>query len=208
MDAATFLEHVGERAALDDLGRALDVTTATLHALSDALTPDEAARCARALPRSLAGALVGRAPPSVRSIAALVAEVAAAAHERDGVAREHAEAVCDVVAEALDAETRALVVRRLGPELGRLFTWRGDEASFERPPPHGPRRTNLAEGRPGSAHPISEAAPVVAHAHSVARNADPHAETKLSSSAGMTQERMRESLAVGAPGPKRSISSA
>jgi hypothetical protein len=85
---------------------------------------------------------------------------------------------------------------------------------FPEPPPHAQAvhaspLSTLAHGRPGSLHPIAEAAPASGHAHSIARNDDPHGDTKLSSSTGLTQERLRESLATGRPpGPERSVSEA
>jgi hypothetical protein len=65
-----------------------------------------------------------------------------------------------------------------------------------------PRRT-LSEGKPGSRHPLSEARLDRAQSNSVARADEPHADTKLSSARGLTQERLHETLAVGRPGPKR-----
>ena len=53
---------------------------------------------------------------------------------------------------------------------------------------------------------MSEARPETAHAESVARSDDPHADTRLSSSQGMTQERRGETLAEGRPGSDRPVS--
>jgi hypothetical protein len=68
-----------------------------------------------------------------------------------------------------------------------------------------PGRRTLAEGRPGSPHPLSEARPERAHSHSVARTDNPHGDTKLSSASGLTQEREQETLAAGHPGPDRPL---
>lgn len=56
----------------------------------------------------------------------------------------------------------------------------------------------LSEARPGSRHPVSEAAPKDAQQHSVAED-NPHGDTKLSSTDGLTQEREHETLAEGEP---------
>jgi hypothetical protein len=68
------------------------------------------------------------------------------------------------------------------------------------------RGTTLATGRPGSRHPVSEAHEDRAHTESIARSDDPHGDTKLSSSRGLTQERLRETLAEGRPGPEHPVS--
>jgi hypothetical protein len=63
-------------------------------------------------------------------------------------------------------------------------------------------RHDIASGRPGSTRPLSAANPrVLEHRHSVARNGDPHGDTKLSSARGLTQEREGETLAAARPGP-------
>ncbi|HVK68207.1 MAG TPA: DUF2267 domain-containing protein, partial [Polyangium sp.] len=64
----------------------------------------------------------------------------------------------------------------------------------------------LATGRAGSQTPLSEARPERAHGESVVRAENPHGETKLSSSRGLTQEREQETLAEGEPGPLRPVS--
>ncbi|HLM72216.1 MAG TPA: hypothetical protein VK459_05985 [Polyangiaceae bacterium] len=58
----------------------------------------------------------------------------------------------------------------------------------------------------GSGHPLSEARFEPAHTHSVARSDNPHEDTKLSSSRGLTQERLEDTLAEGKPGSDKPIS--
>ena len=55
----------------------------------------------------------------------------------------------------------------------------------------------LATGRAGSAHPLCDASAPAGQTHSVACNPSPHADTKLSTSSGLTQDRLRETLAEG-----------
>jgi len=127
-----------------------------------------------------------------------------------GFAAEHAEVVCRALAKLVSAETLTLLRRDLPAEVFDLFR---EDAPPRELPPHGQRapreevvvRTTLAAGRPGTRHPISESKPDRAHTHSVARSENPHADTKLSSARGTTQERFDETLADGAPGPHRPI---
>lgn len=125
-----------------------------------------------------------------------------------GFAREHAEVVCRVLGEAFDDEIIARIARA-APEIVPLFRRKDDESS---PDPSATSRARaghtLAGGRPGSAHPIATSAPRGAQAHSVAE-ANPHGETKLSSSSGLTQERRQHALANAEEElPERKISDA
>jgi hypothetical protein len=63
----------------------------------------------------------------------------------------------------------------------------------------------LAEGRPGSRHPLSEARSDRSQSESVVATENPHADTKLSSAHGLTQEREGESLATGHSGSDRPL---
>ncbi len=84
-----------------------------------------------------------------------------------------------------------------------------EDRAFAVPKPRGfmaASRGTLAEGRPGSAHPLSEARPERAQSQSVARADNPHGDTKLSSATGLTQEREGETLATGHLGSNRPLS--
>jgi hypothetical protein len=112
----------------------------------------------------------------------------------------------------LPSEVVMLLQRHL-PQLAFLFELRETTPEPESPDQVRPSErpdnrwdNTLASGRPGSRHPISDARPNRAHAHSVARSDNPHGDTKLSSSHGFTQERENETLADGRPGPKRTLS--
>lgn len=127
-----------------------------------------------------------------------------------GTAREHADVVLRAVGEALGEELRQRTARRLPDAIARRLL----PPEVGEPPPHAaaihaPKMSTLAHGRPGSRRPLSEAAPPEGHSGSVARSDEPHAETKLSSGHGLTQERLGETLATGRPPqPKRPISEA
>jgi uncharacterized protein (DUF2267 family) len=137
MDHDVFIQRVRELGALQDNQHAERAATATLAALSEALTPDEAMRCKRRLPRDFGELLVGAAPALVFGMKELAARVARAEQATPVVTREHVEAVCTVIGEALGAETRMLLAKRLNFGLGRLFTL-------------APRPTRPAPGKPSS----------------------------------------------------------
>ncbi len=60
--------------------------------------------------------------------------------------------------------------------------------------------TTLADGAPGSTHPVSRAAPIAGHAASVARADDPHADRRLSSAQSDDRAPEGRRLADGEPG--------
>jgi hypothetical protein len=111
------------------------------------------------------------------------------------------------LADALSEDVLTRLRRHMPGDMGQLFTPPRAMTSTAAEP-HGKHApgpgSTLADGRPGSRHPLSEANP--AHRDSVARSENPHADTKLSSSAGMTQERVSDTLATGKPGSHRPLS--
>jgi hypothetical protein len=112
---------------------------------------------------------------------------------------------CAALAELLDADARVWLESRLPKGLTGLLSSR--ELAPRAPElPHGQRRySTLAEGRPGSTHPWSEAHPDRAHHDSITRS-NPHGETKLASSDGLTHSREHETLAEADPRPTRPLS--
>jgi uncharacterized protein (DUF2267 family) len=205
-NSSRLYERIRTLAALATTADASALARATVAGLSAALWPDEADRLGRALPASLRAILRGTRTPAIAHAGDLFARVAAQEDCPLGASssREHVQAACAAIAEIVDAEALAIARRRLANDLAELLTPPHEESRPDRPT-HVHGRTTLAEGRPGSLHPISLARPERGHEHSVARNAEPHAETKLSSSRGLTQERQNESLATGRPGPKRPL---
>jgi uncharacterized protein (DUF2267 family) len=130
------------------------------------------------------------------------ARVAAREGTQDGFAREHAQSVCRALAEHLDEDARRRLAARLPDAVATLLAL-PEPPSGAAPTVHNPEvprhAQTLAEGKPGSRHPLSEAAPQRAQEGSVVRSNNPHGDTKLSSSSGTTQERLAETLARARP---------
>jgi uncharacterized protein (DUF2267 family) len=123
-----------------------------------------------------------------------------------GRAREHAQIVMRALGEFLSDDVRIRVMDDLPASVSDLFR----HQTVEQPPPHevsGEGHT-LATGKAGSRHPISEANADTTQTHSVAREKNPHGDTKLSSAHGLTQEDAGESLATSRPDERRKISKA
>jgi len=181
----------------DDEAAARKAACATLAVLGSRLTEDEASSLASQLPSELARIVDEEGYDTDFDAAELYERVRRRTGAPPGLAREQTDVVLRVLGAILDERELARLARVLPEPIVRGL--RGPEASYV--PPHRgtappPRRT-LAEGRPGGTHPIAEAAPPPGQMHSVAANDDPHAETKLSSSRGLTQERLADTLATG-----------
>jgi uncharacterized protein (DUF2267 family) len=154
----------------------------------------------------LGGFLPGAAAASAaihRPVAELpefYARVASREGAEPGYALEHAQSVCIAIAEQLDEGAARHLAKVLPDALVPLFAARErTQAPRHTWHEHTHARSTLSEGRPTSRHPLSEAAPSDAQSESVARRDNPHADTKLSSSTGTTQERERETLAEFGP---------
>ncbi|NUP11419.1 MAG: DUF2267 domain-containing protein [Polyangiaceae bacterium] len=208
----TFYREVQRTAALGTLTEARSAAAAVVGALGDFLARDEAEAVARVVPSDLSALLHSHArgtPPP-----ATLDTVARDVEDREeipfGFAIEHTLAVCEAIGARLAPDARQRLVSDLPADLGRAFRrrelGRPTRRSHERTQSE-PRRT-LAEGNPASLHPLSEAAPKGAQSGSVAEP-NPHADTKLSSARGLTQERFGDTLAEGdPPAPKRTVSRA
>lgn len=178
---------------------------ATVRALGEVLTLDEREQLARSFPADVRRALPPGHPTAPFDENHFYWRVAIAEGVPLPIATEHAQVVCRVLGELMPNEERARLVRHL-PEIGRLF-----EPPLPSPVPvHAAPRSaqnDLAEGRPGGSHPLADADPAgLAHRHSVARSSDPHAESRLSTARGLTQEREDHTLATGTPGSHRPLS--
>jgi uncharacterized protein (DUF2267 family) len=193
-----FLSRVAEHAGFSDPEAAASTVHSVLGVVGERLRRADVEALGEDLPDRLTEALRGAVHGQDFDLAELHARVARREQVRPGFAVEHTGVVCQVLAESLSPALLHRLRDALPEPMGALFTPRESAEPFEYVHLDPSRRT-LAEGRPGSRHPLSEAHPERAHSHSVARDSNPHEDTKLSSSAGLTQEREHETLATGHP---------
>ncbi|HSD88584.1 MAG TPA: hypothetical protein VLB44_13745 [Kofleriaceae bacterium] len=120
-----------------------------------------------------------------------------------GRARELVASVCRVLAEELSTEALRALRTAVPAAIGELL-------EGEAPPlatgVASSRPDSLASGRPGSHHPLSEARPRDRIQSDSVVATNPHADSKLSSARGTTQEREHDTLAEGQPSPTRKLS--
>lgn len=201
-----FLEKVMWRAGFEQSEQADKAARATLQTLAERLTEDERHPLAEQLPEPLAQILRAGAHEGDFDLAELYERVQRREGSAISFAVEHTQAVCEVIVEALSEPVLIRLRKHLPEPMAELFA----ERPIPPPPPPVHARTEpstkLSEAKPGSRHPLSESRFEPAHTHSVARSDDPHADTKLSSSQGLTQERQGDTLAEGKPGPDKPIS--
>ncbi|MFP2930696.1 DUF2267 domain-containing protein [Pyxidicoccus sp. 3LG] len=202
MTHAEFLSRIAERAGLADSHEAARTARAVLDLVGQQLGRKALQVLAEDLPAPVMGMLGDGAHGQDFDLEELHARVAGREHVRPGFAVEHTEIVCQVLAEALSEGGLHRLRENLPGPLAALFTPRGHREQFEYVHLDPFRRHTLAEGQPGSQHPVSSARADRAHTHSVARSDDPHADTRLSSASGLTQEREHETLATGHPGAR------
>jgi uncharacterized protein (DUF2267 family) len=199
-----FISRVEELSGFAGRADVMRAIRATLVALGERLRDEERAALAREIPRSLRSLLDRAAYAGDFDRDELFARVARHGALDRGRALEYAEIVCEALATELPWDLLARLRRELGPSIASLLV------EPERPPvvatASPPSGSTMASGRPGSRHPVSEARLDRAQTGSVVRAANPHADTKLSSARGLTQERLEETLASGQPGAVRSLS--
>ncbi len=209
MDYAEFLHQVRTRTGLAHDREARRAAAATLEILGQHLPGNDRDAVCRQVPAEIAQLLRRRhydGDIEADDFFELVSELEGVGI---GFALEHAEVVCQVLADAVDAEGRRHLTVNVLPSLARLFEPRGTPSPV---PSHvhdhavvpGEGHT-LASGHPGSYRPISEAHGL-AHADSMVASDNPHGDVKLSTTRGLSQERFHETLANGRPGSKRSLS--
>lgn len=182
---------------------ALQVSLQTLRAL---LPRAVAAQLANTLPRECRQSLY---PPSEDDDGLVMIEPARGDGAPDGSLLERVQMTCAALSTQLPAEILERLARELPSRLAQSFEPRaahGDSPAHTR---RSRQDNTLASGRPGGSHPLSEGAPGSSRPLSSGRadrvqagsvaDPNPHGETKLSSSKGITQEREAETLANGQP---------
>lgn len=213
MDRQRFVEEVMSQLPEETAGHKRSSTAVegairlVLEQLGAALSRLEAAALAEELPSELSEALTAKKVEHPFDIDRVTWLLAVQLQLRAGQARELLDVICSTVAQAVRGEVLKRFRAELTEEEAALFQVR------TMPEPHlrqhvDPTRRTLAEGRSGGGRPLYAASMDRAQEHSVASNANPHADTKLSSARGLTQEREEESLATGRPGSTRPLNEA
>lgn len=204
MDEQQFLQRVKDRTGLESLELAAMAVSATMSAIGRAMDEETVEDAAKLLPSSLAKQLRSGAASPDRG-GAFLADVANREQVNLGFAKEHAQVVCETLAGELSPKLRVRL-RTMVPEdvADLLVPWTAPEPATPKPAPRVEVHDNLAEGRPGSKRPLSEARPDQGQSDSPAQTANPDADSKLSSG----HERHGETLADGRPGSEHPISDA
>jgi uncharacterized protein (DUF2267 family) len=200
------VDEVMGHAGLGSPAEAERAIRAVFEVLAERVSRSEAEALADELPATLAEPLRHGHYERDFDLDELYARVAFREAVSPGFAMEHTLSTCQVVAQVVSARVLERLQRALPGAIASLFELR---ATASGPLPRqrvAAHRNTLAEGRPGSQRPLSDARTDGAHSQSVVCADNPHGDTKLSSSRGMTQEREHESLAEGRPGSKRPLS--
>lgn len=202
MTAYEVLERVRERAGLGDVEEARRCASSFIAAICQGLNHSTLELVRSELPAELGAMWVAPEHRRTVTLRSVLSSVCGRQGVANGFAFEHATVVAEAFARVLRPEVLRLLREALPWEVAVLFTPREAPAPVEHVRLDPTRRT-LAEGRPGGARPLYEARPDRAHSESVARAENPHADTKLSSASGLTQEREEETLATGRIGASR-----
>lgn len=197
IDDRALVSRVAARIGGASASDARRAVTATLPVLAESLAPRDRDALRAALGPSLGGSLHAGPYAGAFDADELFARVTKREHVTGGFAREHAEVVLVELFAALAPELRSHLARELHPSVGALLAppAHGEPPPHEHPAPPAFAHS-LATGRQGSANPLATAAPPGAQSHSVVREDNPHADSKMSSASGLTQERLEESLAT------------
>ena len=197
--------HVAAHAGVP-IALAERATRTVLAGIGGTLTPAGRELMADELPAGLGAAILAGG-----SLATPIEDHVVALGVTLGQARELIASVCRVLVEELSSE--AIEALRVGVPnaLSALFVEPVTPVTpvTDEPPPRqalDPRHDTLADGRPGSQHPLSDGPGRGAQHGSIADD-NPHAATKLSSTPGSSQERRRETLSEGHPGARYPLSS-
>jgi uncharacterized protein (DUF2267 family) len=228
MQNERFIEEIEERTGVQSDHQAAEVGRATLAVLGAAMVDEDRESLAEALEgASMREALLSSEPAAdAPSLEEFYEQISDRTELPLHFAAEFAQGVCQVLRREVDAERLDAIVARLpeaygdqlffepetagpghtDPSRGEVSTGR-EVASRTVPPggaqPQAPAADTLAEGRPGSNRPISEARPDDAHTASVARDDNPRGDHKLSS--GPDAPTGDRTLSEGRPGSTRPL---
>ncbi|MCC6752278.1 MAG: DUF2267 domain-containing protein [Deltaproteobacteria bacterium] len=198
-----FIERVQERSGVASPEEAERIAQITLEVLGERLKETELRLVASRLPEPLAEALRRGRPAGSFDAVELYRRIGERERVPLGFAVEHAAAVCRVLAETLDPDTCLRLQLHVPLPESRVAEVLPERHRRVTPPGRG---HTLADGRPGSRRPLSEAEARPAHRESVVESENPHASSKLSSASGTATDQRGDSLAVGRTGSKRPLS--
>ena len=203
VEAKELFLRVRDRAGLQTVREAERAVRATLGSIACALAEDDSRALSAALPRDLGRLLGRRGDRAVETLDGLYAEVERRERVGPGFAREHTQAVLEVLATTLEPELIERVRKHLAPDIATLLRARGRERPEEPPPhvrthpAHGPAPIQtLSRSKPGTAEPIAETRHLLAHAGSVARSGAAHAERMAETARSTRPTREDETLAT------------
>lgn len=200
-----FLQRISEQVGFGSPEDAEAAVKAVMEVLGETLRRGEITRIGAELPPWLATMLPGDIHDEPLSAASFFDRVATREDVGTGIAREHVGVILRTVAAQLSSAAQAWLRGALPAEMHPLLEPRSPSPSPARPH-HADDRSTLSAGRPGSLHPVGSSEPNRSQHHSVVGSNNPHGDSKLSSSSGLTQEQLDESLAKGHPGSDRPLS--
>jgi len=208
VEAKELFLQVRDRAGLQTVREAERAVRATLGSIACALSEDDSRALSAALPRDLGRLLGRRTERAVETLDGLYGEVERRERVGPGFAREHAQAVLEVLATTLEPEVIERVRKHLPRDIGMLL--RARERAEEPPahvrlhPDHGPAPVqSLSRSRPGTAEPIADARHLLAHAGSVARSGAAHVDRMVETAGSTRPAREDETLASARDAGKR-----
>jgi uncharacterized protein (DUF2267 family) len=197
MQETRLVEDVMQRMGTHREAEARTALHATLSTLGEHLPAADAEAIAAELPADFAALLRGAIPDTFLGLDAFQARVARRSGVSSSFAREHAQAVCAALDDLLAPATRARLRGGVWPELlrpslrdrfGPTMPATGRSLAEGRPGSRHPlseahpiRKNTLAESRPGSLRPLSEVRADRTQSGSVASGENPHGDRKLSS---------------------------
>ena len=205
MQRQDFNDRITQQAAFASPNDAEAAVRAVMNVLGETLLHSETQRIRGELPEWLADLLSSEIHDEPLDADSFFERVAARESVAAGFAREHVGVILRAVASALPAAAQGWLRAALPEDLRSTLDPR-DATAAPAKPHHGEAQHTLATGKPGSGHPVNESSADRTQHHSVATSESPHDDSKVSTSSGLTQEQVGESLATGHPGSDRPLS--
>ncbi len=170
----------------------------TVEVLGQLLIRSDQRALARQLPAPLADAVQRHRPNGTFELETFYDRIEVGEEVEGALQLEHAQAVCQALAETVDSEMRTRIVNHLPDGYEHLFDVREIPAARRRRQRKSSENSNkLSSGRPGSSKPLSEAQSGAAHSNSVVESENPRGDRKLSTGQGSPHE--GRDLATGRP---------